>query len=280
MIKVYVAPGDAWGFYQKNKTALQNASAVLVETASGDTQICLTDIGGPVLEIYMDDAPEPVTSEPILDPDDMEITIEWFSQKYLDGFLPAPDDEPPSYAPVRASTARPAAQPPDPARTPANPSPTVGASTARPAAQSHDPAKTPATTHPLVGAADPSGPSRSAAAHTPDTARTPATTHLTADDDDFDLFWNACHSTLTVTPGIEEAVQDVIDIRRDDLLQAARGFLAVVLDRDDDIMDEEYGSDLAEMVLQNVLQDVYDITGLSPWYPTIDGSTLVPYPTF
>ena len=255
MIKVYVAPGDAWGFYQKNKTALQNASAVLVETASGDTQICLTDIGGPVLEIYMDDAPEPVTSEPILDPDDMEITIEWFSQKYLDGFLPAPDDEPPSYPPVGASTARPAAQPPDTARTPAN---------------SQNP----------VGAADPSGPSRSATAQSPGSAKPPATTHLTADDDDFDLFWNACHSTLTVTPGIEASVQDVIDIRRDDLLQAARGFLAVVLDRDDDIMDEEYGSDLAEMVLQNVLQDVYDITGLSPWYPTIDGNTLVPYPTF
>ena len=60
---------------------------------------------------------------------------------------------------------------------PAPPPPAVGASTARPAAQTPAPAKTPANpSHPVV-AADHSGQSRSAAAQSPSSANPPATSH-------------------------------------------------------------------------------------------------------
>ena len=60
---------------------------------------------------------------------------------------------------------------------PAPTSPAVGASTARPAAQTPAPAKTPANpSHPVV-AADHSGQSRSAAAQSPSSAKTPAPSH-------------------------------------------------------------------------------------------------------
>ena len=100
------------------------------------------------------------------------------------------------------------------------------------------------------------------------------------DDQDFERIMDACHEEVEVTEKNRKDLEDVVSLRDDDLIQATRDYLDVLLEQPT-LLETEDGEKLMQDFLDAVQLYLADL-GHFVWAPVIlpgdDGDILVPYP--